>query len=71
MRKIRTFMDYLLVNTNMDGEHQKPVYSSIYGKIIYPVALNPLHLKDDYKHYNKPKNYDNIFDNHSRYTIIR
>ena len=69
MRKIRTFMDYLL--SDVSYEHQKHNYSTIYGKIIYPVALNPLHLKNDYKHYNKPKNYNNIFDNHSRYTIIR
>ena len=69
MRKIRTFMDYILSDINW--EHKKPEDSTIYGKIIYPVALNPLHLKDDYKHYTKPKNYDNIFDNHSRYTIIR
>lgn len=64
-------MDYLLSDTCMDSEHQRHVYSNIYGKIIYPVALSPLHLKDNYKHYNKPKNYDNIFDNNSRYTIIR
>ena len=69
MRKIRTFMDYLL--SDVSYEHQKHDYNNIYGKIIYPVALSPLHLKNDYKHYNKPKNYNNIFDNHSRYTIIR
>lgn len=67
MRMIRTFMDYLLSDTCIDSEHQRHVYSNIYGKIIYPVAINP--LNHHYSH--KPKNYDNIFDNNSRYTIIR
>ena len=41
MRKIRTFTDYILSDINW--EHKKPEDSTIYGKIIYPVALNPLH----------------------------
>ena len=57
MRKIRTFTDYILSNTDIDSEHQRYVYSNIYGKIIYPVAINPL------EYY--------IFNNRSKYNIIR
>ena len=43
MRSVRSFMDYLLrFGVNERSEHQSHNYSSIYGKIIYPVAFNPL-----------------------------
>ena len=45
MRRIRTFIDYLLADTGIDSEHQSHHPSSIYLKIIYPVALNPLNTK--------------------------
>jgi len=65
MRKIRTFMDYLL--SDVSYEHQKHNYSTIYGKIIYPVAINPL----EYYHCHKSKDYNKIFNNKSKYNIIR
>ena len=67
MRKIRTFADYILSNTDIDSEHQRYVYSNIYGKIIYPVAINPL----EYYHCHKSKEYNKIFNNRSKYNIIR
>jgi len=37
-------MDYLIVQGEVDlrPEHKRNEYNSIYGKIIYPVAFNPL-----------------------------
>ena len=69
MRKIRTFMDYLLYK-EWEGEHinrsTKP-YLTIYGKIIYPVAVTPIaewgiHKKWDYYQ---------IFKSRSRYPILQ
>ena len=67
MRKIRTLGDYILSTTAIDSEHQRYVYSNIYGKIIYPVAINPL----EYHHCHKSKDYNKIFNNRSKYNIIR
>lgn len=41
MRKIKTFMDYMLYK-DWEGDHVSNVVSPIYNKIIYPVANNPL-----------------------------
>lgn len=40
MKRIRTVTDWLLYSNN--GKHQGLVDNTIYGKIIYPVAINPL-----------------------------
>ena len=45
MRKIKTFIDLLIMEIERDSFHKKNVYSSIYGKIIYPVAFNLLESK--------------------------
>lgn len=44
MRRIRTFIDYLIAQEEVSfrPEHKRNGYNSIYGKIIYPVAFNPL-----------------------------
>ena len=43
MRRVRTFMDYLLYK-DWEGKHISPKNSAyrIYDKIIYPVASNPI-----------------------------
>ena len=40
MRKIRTLGDYILSTTAIDSEHQRYVYSNIYGKIIRVLSLS-------------------------------
>lgn len=58
------FMDYLLrFDVNERSEHQRHDYSTIYGKIIYPVAFNPL---DDKKRAHYKFNCHN-----NRYEMIR
>lgn len=46
MRRVKTFVDYLIVQTEAEwrGEHKRNGYNSIYGKVIYPVAISPLNL---------------------------
>ena len=61
MRRIRTFMDVIL-HTG-DGEHQKYVYSTIYGKIMYPVALHPFDRLC--------RNYYKFNDKENRYKMVR
>jgi len=57
-------MDYLLrFDVNERSEHQRHDYSTIYGKIIYPVAFNPL---DDKKRAHYKFNCHN-----NRYEMIR
>ncbi len=63
MRKIRTFVDLLIHNIECDFYHKRNNYSSIYGKIIYPVALNPLKSKRMNACYN--------FNRDNRYEMIR
>ena len=46
-----------------DGEHQKYEYSSIYGKIMYPVALHPFDRLC--------KNYYKFNDKENRYKMVR
>lgn len=42
-------MDFLLrFDVNERSEHQRHDYSTIYGKIIYPVAFNPLNDKKEH-----------------------
>lgn len=57
-------MDYLLTDTSVDSEHQRHVYSKIYGKIIYPVALNPLNVR-------RREAYYGFGYRHNRYNMIR
>ena len=62
MRRIKTFMDLLLYK-DWDGEHIRREYSPIYGKIIYPVAFNPLDSSQRKSYYKFGKN--------NRYEMIR
>lgn len=64
MRRIRTFMDYLLADIGIDGKHQVYRINSIYAKIIYPVASNPL---DN----NKKRAYYRFRDGSNKYTMVR
>ncbi|MBO5180144.1 MAG: hypothetical protein J6B87_07370 [Clostridia bacterium] len=61
MRRVRTFVDYLIVQAEAEwrGEHKRNGYNSIYGKIIYPVAINPLDFGEYRTKYdfNKRKGY--------------
>ena len=63
MRKIKTFMDLMIMEMECDCCHKKNDYSSIYGKIIYPVAFNPLDSKRRNAYYS--------FRQENRYEMIR
>lgn len=41
-------MDFLL-RKDCESEHTRDIYSTIYGKIIYPVAENPLNRNNKSK----------------------
>ena len=53
----RSFMWHLLKE---DSEHMRLLYSSVYGKEIYPVAINDFDCKARYE-----------FDSKARYGMIR
>lgn len=63
MRKVRTFVDLIINSIECDFNHKRNDYSSIYGKIIYPVASNPLKIKRMNANYN--------FRQKNRYWMIR
>ena len=71
MRKIRTFMDLALYEADANLEHQKRIYNNIYGKIMYPVAFNPLDCskKQRWKNRFKSSNYRVTIT--GKYGIIR
>ena len=53
----RSFTWHLLKE---DSEHMRLLYSSVYGKEIYPVAINDFDCKSKYE-----------FDSKARYGMIR
>lgn len=57
MRRIKTTIDLLLYK-DWDGEHMNRGYSTIYGKVLYPVAINPLdsYCRRSYYKFNFRKN---------------
>ena len=57
MRRIKTVMDLLLYK-DWDGEHMNQGYSTIYGKVLYPVAINPFDFnrRRSYYEFNFGKN---------------
>lgn len=64
MRKVRTFMDYLLrFDVDEYSEHQRHNYNTIYGKIIYPVALNTIDEDNSKAYY--------YFNQGNRYEMVR
>ena len=63
MRKVKTFMDYLLRFDMEYSEHQRYDYNAIYGKIIYPVALNALDEDNSKAYY--------YFNQGNRYEMVR
>ena len=56
-------MDFMIMEMECDCCHKKNDYSSIYGKIIYPVAFNPLDSKRRNAYYS--------FRQENRYEMIR